>query len=1691
MVFVFLGFCSSQVFGQILTPTYPNPAENLTRGIGQSKLTIQVLFSNACVNDTIKVEFPTSVSYIPGSINKIQGSQTISEADISDLNKPSFKISDIPAGGGSIEFELLREAACGTLSSGKDKVFVLGSCGSAKETAKGINTYTILGASLSLLPPPAISGAVIGSKYNREIKITNGGNGDLDTLYYVVFHENVANVSAQNIIIANGINFQPYKIGGDSLYYKIAGPNLFSGDSLMSNGETVLIKEYVEVKACGAKSKYLSYWNDKTSQICQKSFGTASISMIGGVPALTKVTRTEINYIDKCTPYDIKFTAINGGTGNDTAAGMYDVRIEHGYVYPRRTYVQAYNSSIVEYSNGRINGNIVSSFATTGSIVNMDLKDLFTTDPDGPGQGLEDLDGDGYFDDLPRGNNLSYTLNLKWKCNTKCGVDKILYTGARLHFTTMCGDLTASEPKYSYRPIYESRFTGTSYVPSNIMGGVPFRIKLREGHYINSYSKDNVNTRYEWRLILPPNISVSGSGNPTYGTGGATYTQNGDTLIITSSNNKLANAEIDLVLNCGTGGDLNFRYELHKIDNNITNCRCQSLMVCSSVYAASFCPGPCNGVSNFIPKVERTDGSLGWTDKTMTTRQSRSAISSFDLSKALFLDTIQVKGSARQNDTSSNFHLEMETPRAGSVNKLEPIDGDIEVLRAGIVIAKVTTSQFTQSIVSGNQNTHWDFTNVLPAGGLLKGDSIVTTTRYVVATNAGLPENDIQSGGRFYHYNLANGVKKYCFDPLAEMYLVGTRAVDGRNGFYASGCNISSLGGSGSNLARRFNTSGDMYETEFRPVFYIDSVVMLMPEGYRFISMTNNIGGGTMSPNAINGLEYKFINPGTWDPLGLTVTNSYGASFRYSIQPTCKTEPTAIHGIKFYIKDYYYANATKSVYPSDYQYIFNNGTSNVSNQTDFKKQTVYYNTANTPLLVSQNLTGDIQGSKVQHHWDVEVRNDGLSAAPYHWIALEKLNGSGIQIDSVVNLSNNQKLDENPYGLGSIWCPVSMGGIASGTNSTVRVFFKYTKCDADSILFRTGWNCAGYPDSAFSDNSSYCSKSEQFLKVIPNESQLQLAMLLPPGNGGPINLCNKDSVSFVINSAQAADLINPKVEIYSPIGIDVTPIVKVEYPSGSGNIELITTTNIPGGLALDLSAHSAIGSKGLPGTINNQGVAGRQASVLLIYKASCDHVSGASISFVGYGNGICGGLAKGNGTVLQSGRIDINGASVSGAIGLDATVSADTFSCANRKQTMSLSATPVLDSSQVGDTVTYTLPIGLSYAGNFTTSTNCNNCDIIVSDGVVPGTKLVKVALEVGVPPSQSMLYSFDVEMTGILTCGTKQIEVAAQRVIPPLMCDTNLCRNSSVLVGVFNKDIISTKPTISFESYEVVKMTYQMPYKYVYKGRVKNESSNISAPNMRMHTFIDNNQNSIYDAADSLVQIVTIPTAINAGSHYDFTDSFTSMKYEPSSAYPLYSVIDTSYSPNNCMCNPDAVSIFLNALPLELLAFNGKLQETNTAELTWKVASEYNVNRYELYRSYDNVSYTLQSETPASLSGNNVKIYSTQNTIDVEQSVVYYKLKMIDHNGSFTWSSKVSIELPLRKSVIRIVPNPAKGMVTISNFSKFSSSLLVVSSTGAVVYSQSLLSNKKQSSVKIDISAFAPGVYTVMIDGSAGRLIVE
>lgn len=100
------------------------------------------------------------------------------------------------------------------------------------------------------------------------------------------------------------------------------------------------------------------------------------------------------------------------------------------------------------------------------------------------------------------------------------------------------------------------------------------------------------------------------------------------------------------------------------------------------------------------------------------------------------------------------------------------------------------------------------------------------------------------------------------------------------------------------------------------------------------------------------------------------------------------------------------------------------------------------------------------------------------------------------------------------------------------------------------------------------------------------------------------------------------------------------------------------------------------------------------------------------------------------------------------------------------------------------------------------------------------------------------------------------------------------------------------------------------------------------------------------------------------------------------------------------------------ATPVTLLNFGGSNQGTYN-QLRWTVEQEYNLNHYELERSTDGVHYDKITSVKAKNSQIQIS-YSYNDLLNGGSSEYYYRLKMVDNDGDFTYSAVVFIRVVIK-----------------------------------------------------------------------------
>jgi len=170
-------------------------------------------------------------------------------------------------------------------------------------------------------------------------------------------------------------------------------------------------------------------------------------------------------------------------------------------------------------------------------------------------------------------------------------------------------------------------------------------------------------------------------------------------------------------------------------------------------------------------------------------------------------------------------------------------------------------------------------------------------------------------------------------------------------------------------------------------------------------------------------------------------------------------------------------------------------------------------------------------------------------------------------------------------------------------------------------------------------------------------------------------------------------------------------------------------------------------------------------------------------------------------------------------------------------------------------------------------------------------------------------------------------------------------------------------------------------------------------------------------------------------------------------------------------------------LPLNLINFTGSISDTSNI-LTWVTDSEINVASFLVEQSIDGIDYTNIGNVKAgNVKAGNVKAgKSTYSFIDANSSnlnTCYYRLKIVNNDGSITYSSVVSIHR-FKGFDYQIKSNPVSSTLSI-NGNKMKTAK-IFSSDGKMLITQSINSNNAD----INVSSLSKGVYILNIISNDG-----
>ncbi len=206
-------------------------------------------------------------------------------------------------------------------------------------------------------------------------------------------------------------------------------------------------------------------------------------------------------------------------------------------------------------------------------------------------------------------------------------------------------------------------------------------------------------------------------------------------------------------------------------------------------------------------------------------------------------------------------------------------------------------------------------------------------------------------------------------------------------------------------------------------------------------------------------------------------------------------------------------------------------------------------------------------------------------------------------------------------------------------------------------------------------------------------------------------------------------------------------------------------------------------------------------------------------------------------------------------------------------------------------------------------------------------------------------------------------------------------------------------------------------FSYLIKLRKDPAFSNLFVSNSSQQNFSGSFKWIILNPPSSTSKLVAIGnfdvTGINgsvtfpsAGKWYDYLNGTT---------------VDATGAPQSFFLKPGEFHIYtnLNVTPVVMVNFSA-IRRNGHNLLTWTVATEKNVARYEILRSEDGASFESIGEVQA----NGSQSYNYVDNDLVSAGVVYYKLRIVDIDGSISYSEVRTVKQNVKDFAVKVLVNP-------------------------------------------------------------------
>lgn len=175
-----------------------------------------------------------------------------------------------------------------------------------------------------------------------------------------------------------------------------------------------------------------------------------------------------------------------------------------------------------------------------------------------------------------------------------------------------------------------------------------------------------------------------------------------------------------------------------------------------------------------------------------------------------------------------------------------------------------------------------------------------------------------------------------------------------------------------------------------------------------------------------------------------------------------------------------------------------------------------------------------------------------------------------------------------------------------------------------------------------------------------------------------------------------------------------------------------------------------------------------------------------------------------------------------------------------------------------------------------------------------------------------------------------------------------------------------------------------------------------------------------------------------------------------------------------------------SVLPLELTQFQA-IPKKDAVTINWRTASEIQVKGFELQRSLDGKIFTPINWQDSKGLENAAYTYLDKNILF--NHPLYYRLKMMDLDGTFSYSEIEIVELEREDGLLKIYPNPVEDelFLEMENGTAGMARVEIYNYLGMKVQEESIQIESGKNQILVKVKGLDDGVYFLILEHSKGR----